>query len=638
VNDDGAWCHLPASRARSGARFAGLHGSVRIGFMTNQDLARALDELADLLEIQGANPFRIRAYRNAIRTIQGLTRPLAAAVAEGEDLTGLPGIGKDMASHIRELVETGELALLAEVTAEVPRELARLTRLDGVGPKKARKLWQELGVVTVDDLEAMTKAGKVAALPGFGAKSAEKILRAIEELRRHQGRTRRLDAAGEIEPLLAWVRSAPGVEAVEVAGSFRRGKETVGDVDILARCDGDAEARRAIVEHFTAYPGTERVVGAGDTKGSLVLTSGLAVDLRVLAGESWGAALHYFTGSKEHNVEIRRRAQRRGLRVSEYGVFRVEDADGEDPEAPASGAGAAPEGERIAGATEAEVFEAVGLCWIPPVLRENRGEIEAAELDGGAGLPTLVTLEDIRGDLHMHTTWSDGKNTVREMAEACRDRGYGWMAITDHSQSLTVANGLTPERLRAQADEIAVAREAVPEVRIFRGCEVDILKDGSLDLPDDMLEELDVILAAVHTHFELDQTTQTERVLRALAHPRVHVLVHPTGRLLGRRDPYPIDVEAVLQAAREHDVAVELNANPWRLDLHDRHLSRARELGVEVVVNTDAHQVTQLDFMGPGLLQAQRGWLEAGHVVNTREASAMEDWLGRKGRNHRAGT
>jgi len=638
VNDDGAWCHLPASRARSGARFAGLRGSVRIGFMTNQDLARALDELADLLEIQGANPFRIRAYRNAIRTIQGLTRPLAAAVAEGEDLTELPGIGKDMASHIRELVETGELALLAEVTAEVPRELARLTRLDGVGPKKARKLWQELGVVTVDDLEAMARAGKVAALPGFGAKSAEKILRAIEELRRHQGRTRRLDAAGEIEPLLAWVRNAPGVEAVEVAGSFRRGKETVGDMDLLARCDGDAEARRAIVEQFTEYPGTERVVAAGDTKGSLVLTSGLPVDLRVLAGESWGAALHYFTGSKEHNVEIRRRAQKRGLRVSEYGVFRVEDADGEDPEAPASGAGAAPEGERIAGATEAEVFEAVGLRWIPPVLRENRGEIEAAELEGGAGLPTLVTREDIRGDLHMHTTWSDGKNTVREMAEACRDRGYGWMAITDHSQSLTVANGLTPERLRAQADEIAAAREAVPEVRIFRGCEVDILKDGSLDLPDDMLEELDVVLAAVHTHFELDQATQTERVLRALAHPRVHVLVHPTGRLLGRRDPYPIDVEAVLQAAREHDVAVELNANPWRLDLHDRHLSRARELGVEVVVNTDAHQVAQLDFMGPGLLQAQRGWLEAGHVVNTREGAALEDWLGRKRRNRRAGT
>ncbi len=592
------------------------HASARAA-VTNAEIASALDELADLLEIQGANPFRIRAYRNAIRTIQGLTRPLAEAVAAGEDLTALPGIGKDMASHIGELVETGELSLLAEVTAEVPRELARLTRIEGVGPKKARKLWKELGVVTVDELEAAVKAGKVETLEGFGAKSAAKILTAIEGLRRHQGRVRRLDAARALEPLLAHMEDAPGVEALEVAGSFRRGKDTVGDVDLLARVEGDEEARRAVIEHFTGAPGVARVLGAGDTKGSLVLDSGLQVDLRVLPGESWGAALHYFTGSKEHNVEIRRRAQRAGLRVSEYGVFQLGDAEEE-------------EGTRVGGATEEEVFQAVGLRWIPPVLRENRGEIEAAELEGGGGLPALVTLDDIRGDLHMHTTWSDGKNSVLEMAEACRARGYGWLAITDHSQSLTVANGLTPGRLREQADALAEAREKVPEVRIFHGCEVDILKDGSLDLPDETLEALDLVLVAVHTHFELDENTQTERVLRALAHPRVHALVHPTGRLLGRRDPYPIDVEAVLAAAQEHDVAVELNANPWRLDLDDRALFRARELGVEVVVNTDAHQVAQLDFMGPGLEQARRGWLEPRHVVNTREAEAVALWLERK--------
>jgi len=593
--------------------------------MTNAEIARALAELADLLEIQGANPFRIRAYRNAIRTIQGLTRPLSAIVDAGEALTDLPGVGKDMASHIGELLETGRLSLMDEVTAEVPRELARLTNLDGVGPKKARKLWKELDVVTLEDLEAATKAGRVAGLEGFGEKSAQKILRSIEALRRHQGRTRRLDAASAIAPLLEHLAAAPGVEELEVAGSFRRGSDTVGDMDILARVEGDAAARGAVIEHFTSGPGVAEVVGAGDTKGSIVLASGLAVDLRVLPGESWGAALHYFTGSKEHNVEVRRRAQQRGLRVSEYGVFRVGDAQ-EDAQENADG------GERIAGATEADVFEAVGLAWIPPVLRENRGEIQAAELDGGAGLPDLVQPGDIRGDLHMHTTWSDGKNSVMEMAEGCRELGYAWFAITDHSQSLTVANGLTPARLRAQALEIAEAQAAFPEIRIFRGCEVDILKDGSLDLPDDMLEELDLVLAAVHTHFELDQAAQTERVLKALAHPRVHALVHPTGRLLGRRDPYPIDVEAVLLAAREHDVAVELNANPRRLDLHDRHLSRARELGVEVVVNTDAHQVPQLQFMAPGLLQAQRGWLEAGHVVNTRDTDAMEAWLARKAR------
>jgi len=597
--------------------------------MTNADIARALAELADLLEIQGANPFRIRAYRNAIRTIQGLTRPLSAMVDDGEDLTDLPGVGKDMASHIGELLATGRLSLMDEVTAEVPRELARLTNLDGVGPKKVRKLWKELDVVTLEDLEAATQAGRVAGLEGFGEKSAQKILRSIEALRRHQGRTRRLDAAAEVAPLLEHLGSAPGVEELEVAGSFRRGSDTVGDMDILARVEGDAAARGAVIEHFTKGPGVVEIVGAGETKGSIVLASGLAVDLRVLPGESWGAALHYFTGSKEHNVEVRRRARQRGLRVSEYGVFRVGDAEEDAQEAAQENADG---GERIAGATEAEVFEAVGLAWIPPVLRENRGEIQAAELDGGAGLPDLVQPGDIRGDLHMHTTWSDGKNSVLEMAEGCRDLGYAWFAITDHSPSLTVANGLTPARLRAQAGEIAEAQAAFPEIRIFRGCEVDILKDGTLDLPDDMLDELDLVLAAVHTHFELDQAAQTERVLKALAHPRVHALVHPTGRLLGRRDPYPIDVEAVLLAAREHDVAVELNANPWRLDLHDRHLFRARELGVEVVVNTDAHQVAQLQFMAPGLLQAQRGWLEAGHVVNTRETDAMEAWLARKAR------
>jgi DNA polymerase (family 10) len=601
--------------------------------MDNAAIARALDELADLLEIQGANPFRIRAYRNAIRTIEGLTQPLAISVREGADLTELPGIGKDMATHIRELVETGELTLLAEVTREVPRELARLTRLDGVGPKKAGRLWRELGVVTEADLEAAVQAGRVEALDGFGKKSAEKILAAIESARRHQGRMRRLDAETAIAPLLAWLREAPELLELEVAGSLRRGKDTVGDIDILARCDAGSDAQRAILEHFTQYAGVERVVGAGDTKGSVVLAdsgragsgqagsgqagSGLAVDLRVIPSESWGAALHYFTGSKEHNVEIRRRAQKQGLRVSEYGVFQV--AEDADPDL---------SGTRIAGATEEEVFAAVGLSWIPPVLRENRGEIELAE-HARSALPRLVTLGDMRGDLHMHTTASDGKNSVFEMAEACKARGYAYLAITDHSQSLVVANGLSPERLRAQASDIAEAERACG-IRIFRGCEVDILKDGSLDLPDDMLDELDVVLIAVHTHFELSEAQQTDRILKAMAHPRAQALVHPTGRLLGRRDPYPVNVEAVLEAAAAHDVAVELNANPWRLDLHDRHLYRARELGVNVIVDTDAHRIEQLDFMGSGLEQARRGWLEPAHIVNTRSLVDFEAWLARK--------
>jgi DNA polymerase (family 10) len=587
--------------------------------MTNQDLAQALGELADLLEIQGANPFRIRAYRNAIRTVQGLTRPVAAMHAAGEPLTDLPGIGKDLAAHLVELLETGKLSLLDEIAKEVPRSLVALTQLEGLGPKKAQKLWQALGVVSIETLEQALNDGAVATLEGFGARSATKLKEALEAHRRHRGRTRRLDALRQIEPLLAHVRTLPEVQQLEVAGSFRRGRDTVGDVDILALAEGGPEVQASIIRHFTEAPDVVRVLGSGETKGSVVLTSELQVDLRVLGPESWGAALHYFTGSMEHNVEIRRRARRRGLTVSEYGVF-----EGEGEEA-----------RRIAGATEAEVFEAVGLAWIPPVLRENRGEIEAAVLPGGDepvgfGLPMLITREDIQGDLHMHTTWSDGKNSVLEMAQGCLDRGYTWMAITDHSQSLTVARGLTPERLRAQAEEIAQAQAQLPGIRIFQGCEVDILKDGTLDLPDEALEALDLVLIAVHTSFELDPVTQTERVLRALAHPRVHALVHPTGRLLGRRDPYPIDVEALLEAARAHHVAVELNANPWRLDLHDRHLFRARELGVEVVVDTDAHAVDQLDFMGPGLEQARRGWLEPRHVVNTRDVAGVEAWLRRK--------
>jgi DNA polymerase (family X) len=592
--------------------------------MDNTAIAKVLDELADLLEIEGANPFRIRAYRNAIRTIEGLTRPLADQVEAGEELTELPGIGKEMAAHIRELVRTGELSVLEEVASRVPRELARLTRIDGVGPKRAGRLWQALGVVTLDDLQGALDAGTIPALEGFGEKTAARIRQGLEDYRKHQGRMRRLDAEALVEPLVAFVAGLPGVERVELAGSFRRRRSTVGDMDLLALSDGDAEVRREIIRRFTAFPGVTRVTGSGDTKGSVVLEDRLPVDLRVLPRESWGAALHYFTGSMEHNVEIRRRAQQRGLRVSEYGVFDLTEVENPSEAEPAAG-------RRVAGATEEELFAAVGLRWIPPVLREHRGEIEAAELDHEDRLPTLVTPEDLRGDLHMHSTWSDGKNTIREMAEACLQRGYAYLAITDHSPSLTVANGLTPERLRAQALEIAEVQASLPGIRLFRGCEVDILKDGSLDLPDDLLDELDLVLVAVHTHFELDRAAQTQRILRALEHPRVHALVHPTGRLLGRRDPYPLDLEAVLEAAKAHDVAVELNANPWRLDLEDRFLHRARELGVDVVVNTDAHRLDQLAYMDSGLEEARRGWLEPRHVVNTRSLEAFEAWLARKG-------
>jgi DNA polymerase (family 10) len=585
--------------------------------MENLDVARTLTEVADLLEIQGSNPFRIRAYRGAVRTVETLTRPLTEMVADGEDLTELQGIGKQVDSHIRELLQTGQLTVLDEIAEEIPRTLVELTRLDGVGPKKARKLWGELGVESVPMLEAELGKGTVETLPGFGAKSVEKIRRSIEDYKKQTGRFLRADAEQLIAGLLRHMEEAPGVHRLEVAGSYRRRKETVGDIDLLAACDGDGTA---VVDHFVAFPGAVRVEAAGSTKGNLILPSGLSVDLRVIPSRSYGAALHYFTGSKEHNVRVRTMAVKRGLRVNEWGVFRV--PEGVDAEALGK-----EDGERVGGATEEEVFGALDLPWIPPELREDRGEFDAAR---EGRLPRLLSLEDIRGDLHMHSTWSDGTASILQMAQACRDRGYTYMAITDHSKAVSVANGLTPDRVRQQWEEVADAQEAMGDgFRIFRGQEVDILKDGSLDQPDEILEELDLVIVSVHSFMDMDRETMTQRVLAAIRHPHVDVLAHPTGRLLNRREPYELDVEAVLETARECGVAVEVNAHPRRLDLKDTYLRRAGDLGVTVVVNTDAHAVAGLDVMRFGVDQARRGWLEPVQVLNCGSAEAVASWLGR---------
>ena len=585
--------------------------------MENLDIARVLGEVADLLEIQGANPFRIRAYRGAVRTVEGLTRPLSQMVEEGEDLTELQGVGKQVDAHIRELLQTGELTVLDEITETVPRSLVELTRLDGVGPKKAKKLWEELGVESVAMLESEIEKGTVQELAGFGAKSVEKIRRSIEDFRKQTGRFLRADAEQLIAGLLKHMDKAPGVDRIEVAGSYRRRKETVGDVDILAACDGDG---KAVVDHFTSFSGALRVEAAGDTKGNLILPSGLSVDLRVIPSESYGAALHYFTGSKEHNVRIRKMAVKQGLKVSEWGVFEATrgGADADSAEA---------EGKRVGGATEEEVYAAVGLPWIDPEIREDRGEFEAAE---SGALPKLVRLDDVRGDLHMHSTWSDGTASILEMAQACRDRGHQYMAITDHSQAVTVAGGLTPERVREQWEEVAKAQEKMgDDFRIFRGQEVDILKDGSLDQPDDLLEELDLVVVSVHSFMAMDRDAMTKRVLAAIRHPQVDILAHPTGRLLNRREPFELDVEAVLETARDHDVAVEVNAHPRRLDLNDVYLKRAGELGVKVVVNTDAHSMAGLEVMRFGIDQARRGWLEAKQILNCGTVRSVAKWLDR---------
>jgi DNA polymerase (family 10) len=585
--------------------------------MQNLDVARTLDTLADLLEIKGENPFRIRAYRNAVNTVNGLSRPLTAMVAAGEDLTELPGIGERVAEHIEELLKTGTITRLEELSAEVPKTLIDLTRLEGVGPKKAKRLFEELGVRSVEDLEAQLASGAVQKLSGFGARSAEKIARAIEAHRQHTGRFQIDETENLVAGVLEHMRAAEGVARIDVAGSMRRRKDTIGDVDLLAQYEDDGTR---VVEHFVAYSGAARVEGSGPTKGSIVLHSGLQVDLRVIPARSFGAALQYFTGSKDHNVAVRTRAVRKGLRVNEWGVFRV--PEGVDPSELGK-----EDGERLAGETEEGVYEAVGLSWIPPELRENRGEVEAA---AAGALPELVTLQDIRGDLQMHSTWSDGRASIEDMARACAERGYEYVAITDHSQAMAMVQGLTPERARQQWREIAEVRELVPQIVLLRSVEVDILADGSLDMPDDVLEELDVVVISVHSLMSQDRKTMTDRVLRAMEHPRVDILAHPTGRRINRREPFEIDVESVLEAAADLSVAVELNAHPNRLDLNDVHVHRAKELGVPVAVSTDAHSTRGLADMRFGVDQARRGWLEAADVLNARPWAELKAWLDRR--------
>jgi DNA polymerase (family 10) len=585
--------------------------------MENIEIAAALTEMADLLEIRGGtNPFRIRAYRNAVLTVTEHPLPLRKLVEQEADLTDLPAIGKDMAGHITELVRTGRLPALEELGLEVPRSLVLLTRLPGVGPKRTHRLWKELGITRLEELAEAAEEGRIAGLEGFGEKSQEKILRAIERYRRRTGRFGLATADQLVQPLLEYLREDPHVEQLTVAGSYRRRRETVGDVDVLAIASDPAP----VMERFVGYPQVREVDKAGDTRGTVHLVSGLQVDLRILPEDSYGAAMVYFTGSKEHNVALRQRALERGLSISEYGVFELAESGqdvGDEAVVSTTGRGL---GERVAGRTEEDVYQAVGLPLIPPEMRENRGEIAAA--DRGE-LPDLIRLEDVRGDLQMHSTWSDGKQSIEEMLEACAERGYEYLALTDHSKALAMTGGLDAAKLREQWKEIAEVTARHPEIRLLRSMEVDILADGSLDLEDEMLEQLDLVVVSIHSKLNLPAAKQTARILRALQHPCASVLAHPTGRIINRRDPMDFDLEEVLACAAQHKVAVELNAHPGRLDLRDTHVMQARKQGVKVVISTDAHRIADLDLMSYGVEQARRAWLEPSDVLNTLPAEEL---------------
>ena len=584
--------------------------------MENVEIAAIFREVSDLLEIQEANPFRVRAYRNALRTIEAYAVPMRKLVEEGADLTELPAIGKGMAQNIEELVSTGELSVLNQLSEEIPASLIELMKLPGLGPKKARKLWHELGIETMEALEAAAAAGQIATLAGFGEKTQGRILEGIAQYRTHVSRFRLVEADELLPPLLAYLEETLGLQRLEVAGSYRRRLETIGDIDLLALAEDPA----ALSERLTSFPSVVEVLGAGGTKTSVTLRSGLQVDLRVVPPDSWGAALVYFTGSKEHGIKLRQRALDRKLRISEYGVFKIPES-----EIDAEERGRASEGEMVAGETEEDVYGAVDLPFIPPAMREDRGEIEVA---AAGELPHLIEIEDLRGDLQMHSTWSDGRNTLEEMLEACAARGYEYFAITDHSKALAMIEGLDAAKLRKQWDEIEEIAARHPEIRILRSMEVDILRDGSLDLEDEMLEQLDLVVASIHSYFGLPREEQTGRVLRAIGHPEVNVLAHPTGRLINRRAPIELDIDDVLQAALEHDVAVELNAQPHRLDLKDTQLMRARELGVKVVISTDAHRTDELDLIHYGVEQARRAWLTPSDVLNTLPLAELLETVG----------
>jgi len=548
--------------------------------------------------------------------VDGQAKPMRKLVEEESDLTDLPGIGKEMARHIHELVETGGLSALDELAEKIPRSLIDVIELPGVGPKKAKKLWQELGIETVDELEQKAEAGEVAALEGFGEKSQQKILTGIEQFRQHRSRFKLVEADQLVTPLLEYLLESPQIERLEVAGSYRRRVETVGDIDLLAIA-GDAGA---VMDRFTSYPKVNQVQMSGSTRGRVSLQSGLEVDLRILTEPSYGAALVYFTGSKEHNIKLRMRAIERGLRLSEYGVFREEGNDDKelgdrDPWA----------GELMAGRSEKEVYAAVELPWIAPELREDRGEVEAA---AEGRLPVLLQLADMKGDLQMHSTWSDGKNSIEEMVAACAALGYEYMALTDHSKALAMTGGLDAKRVREQWKEIEKVQELHPEIRILRSQEVDILADGTLDQDDDVLEELDVVVVSVHSRFDLPAAEQTARILAALEHPQVDILAHPTGRLINRRPPFELQLDEVLHCARENGVVVELNAHPERLDLKDTHLMLAREMGLKVAISTDAHRIRDLDLMHYGVEQARRAWLSKADVVNTLPLKELLQALG----------
>jgi len=565
----------------------------------NKSVAAVLYETADLMEVRGDDSFRIRSYRNAAQALESLPTPVAELAGDTKKLLEIPGIGKSMASHIQELFREGKLRMHTELLAKYQPSMLELLKISGLGPKTVALIWDTFQVCDPAGVEQLAREGKLRELPRMGEKQEQKILKAIEQYRRISGRFLLDEADRTAQNLSEHLHGIPGIDAITPAGSLRRGRETVGDLDVLVtgKCCTAEKSREAVIDRILALPGILETIARGENKVSFKLRSGMQVDVRLLAPESFGAAMCYFTGSKTHNIALRQRALKLGYTLSEYSLARLKD---EKP---------------VAGRTEEEIYSKLGLDFIPPEMRENCGEIELAEKHA---LPALITAKDLQGDVHMHTNTTDGRSTIEEMALAARDHGYKYMAITDHSKSLAMTFGLDDQRALEHIRKIRATK--VEGIRIFAGIEVDILADGDLDLSDSVLEQMDLVIASVHSHFNQEPQKMTERLLRAIENPNVSILGHPTGRQLLRREAYQFDMDAILKTAAKHRVAMELNSYPDRLDLCDLHLRMAKQSGVKIVINTDSHHTSHLEKIKYGILQARRAWLTKADVLNTLPA------------------
>jgi len=567
----------------------------------NVEIAALFNEIADFLEIKGENPFRVRAYRRAAQAVEGLSEDVAAVAARG-GLQEIPGIGKDLAGKIQEYLERGAVEYLDGLRTEIPPGVVEMMGVHGVGPKTAKLLYERAGVTSVERLEELARAHALVGIPGIQAKTEENILKGIAVWKSGRERMPLGAALPLAEAIRATLESLEETDQISLAGSVRRMRETVKDIDVLVTSKRPAR----VMEAFVALPNVAEVLAHGDTKSSVRLREGIQADLRVVEPECFGAALQYFTGSKQHNIRVRELAQRQGLKVNEYGVFDEKT------------------NRRVAGVTEEDTYQAVGLPLVPPEIREDAGEIEAA-LENR--LPELVQLDDIRGDLQLHTTWSDGAHTLADLAAGVRAKGYRYMAVTDHSKSATVAGGMGEAQVVQMIAAVRALNARLRGFRVLAGCEVDIRADGSLDFADEILAQLDLVQVSIHSRFKMGREDMTRRIVRAVQHPLVHILGHPTGRLIGERAPYEVDIEAVLQAAKLGGVAVEINASPSRLDLNDLHARRAKDLGIPIAISTDAHAIPQLDYMRYGVAVARRAWLTPSDVLNTLPAPALAFWL-----------